>query len=109
MTAASGGRGRDVVAIVLALGVSLGLAGLAIAACWAVAVEGETLSENATQVLTGVFGGVIGILGTFIGVRAGDDAATRRAAIASVDLERLTTTPHDPAPPAAAETPPPGP
>jgi hypothetical protein len=37
--------------------------------------EGPGLSENATQILTGTFGGIIGVLGSYIGYRAGAASA----------------------------------
>ena len=59
--------------VALVLAVSLGLAFNTF--CFAVlytAIENDApLSENATQVLTGWGGGIIGILGAYIGYRVG--------------------------------------
>jgi hypothetical protein len=65
------GPGRDIVATVLAIGVATALNGIVFAVAYdALASDTPGLSENATQVLTGAFGGMIGILGTYIGLKA---------------------------------------
>lgn len=65
------GRGRDVVAVILAAGLSLSLA-LMVAAVFYDALRSDTpgLSENATQVVIAAFTGITGILGGYIGGRA---------------------------------------
>jgi hypothetical protein len=64
---------RDWVALILALGLALSMVLFTLALLYvAINKEGaiETgLSENATQVLTGWGGGVIGILGAVFGMR----------------------------------------
>lgn len=63
---------RDWVAIILAVGISTSVNFITLAVFYdAVINEGSELSENATQLLTAAFGGVIGILGSFLGFRAG--------------------------------------
>lgn len=65
------GPGRDIVATVLAVGVATALNGVVFAVTYdALTSQVAGLSENATQVLTGAFGGMIGILGTYIGLKA---------------------------------------
>jgi hypothetical protein len=60
----------DVVAVILAI--ALGLAIVLIMAAVLVQVidhEPVTLGENATQILTAVVGGLIGVLGGYVGAR----------------------------------------
>lgn len=70
-------RGRDIVAVVLAAGLSLSLL-IIVAAVMYDAVRSDTpgLSENATQILTGWGGGVVGVLGSYLGFRAGAASVT---------------------------------
>lgn len=64
--------GRDVVAVVLAVGIATALNLIVGAVLWdAIRSEGPGLSENATQILTGAFGGILGVLGAYIGFKAG--------------------------------------
>lgn len=68
---------RDWVALVLAVGLVTAMNTFTAAVLYDAIVSQEAgLSENATQVLTGWGGGIIGILGAVFGMRAGD---TRRA------------------------------
>jgi hypothetical protein len=63
---------RDWVAIIIAIGLCTAVNIITIGVLWdAIRSEGPGLSENATQVLTGAFGGMIGILGSQLGYRAG--------------------------------------
>jgi multisubunit Na+/H+ antiporter MnhB subunit len=65
-------RGRDAVAIVLAVGIATAINLITFAVLYdALFSEGPGLSENATQVLVTAFGGIIGVLGSYIGFRAG--------------------------------------
>jgi hypothetical protein len=60
--------------VALALAIALGLAVVCITVGVlydAIFSEGPGLSDNATQLLTAAFGGVIGVLGSYIGFRAG--------------------------------------
>ena len=44
----------------------------------AISSSGPGLSDNATQLLTAAFGGIIGILGTYVGYAAGSDRFGKR-------------------------------
>lgn len=64
-------RGRDLVAVILAAGVSVAVVAFVILAevnlIWG---TGNTLSENTTQVLIALFSGVVGGLAGYLGGRA---------------------------------------
>lgn len=64
-------EGRDWVAIILAVGIVTALI-LITGAVFYDAVRSDTpgLSENSTQILTTAFGGIVGVLGGYIGGRA---------------------------------------
>jgi hypothetical protein len=67
----------DTVAVILALGVVLALNIVTIALLYAAIIrlgidKTTGLSENGTQLLTGAFGGIIGVLGSYIGFRYGE-------------------------------------
>jgi hypothetical protein len=64
---------RDLAAIILAVGLVTALNTLTLGVWWeAVFRTGSAgLSENATQILTGWGGGIVGILGAMFGYRAG--------------------------------------
>lgn len=65
---------RDLVAIILAFGIIVALNFLAFGALYSTFVGTATdlgLSENATQILTTVFSGIIGVLGSYIGYKTG--------------------------------------
>lgn len=65
-------HGKDWVALVLTIGLCTATNILVIAVLYdAVFSEGPGLSENATQILVAVFGGMIGVIGSYIGYRAG--------------------------------------
>lgn len=60
--------------VALALAVALGLSLVLLTAGVlydAIASKGPGLSDNATQVLVAGFGGIIGVLGSYVGYRAG--------------------------------------
>ena len=62
---------RDWVAIILAAGLALAVNLITAAVLYdAVFSEGPGLSENATQIITGAFGGIIGVLGAYLGLRS---------------------------------------
>jgi hypothetical protein len=64
-------KGRDWVAVVLAVGLVIAVATITIAGLYDVILRpDDQLSENATLVLTTAFGGIIAILGTYVGHRA---------------------------------------
>jgi len=64
---ASGGA----VALVLALSLGVGFNVFCFAVLYTAIREDTALSENATQVLTGWGGGIIGVVGSYIGYRVG--------------------------------------
>jgi hypothetical protein len=71
-------RGSYLVALVLAVGISAAIN------CFTIAVlidsilsEADGISENATQILTGWGGGVIGVIGAVIGYQAGATSTPR--------------------------------
>jgi hypothetical protein len=81
-------RGREWVAIILASGLSLALCMLMGGVVWdAVRSDTPGLSENATQVVIAAFGGIIGVLGSYIGFRAAERITRndRDAALEEVD------------------------
>jgi hypothetical protein len=70
--------GKDHMAFALAIGLSLAVLALTIGVVYD-AIEDPSfagLSENAAQVITGAFGGIIGILGAYLGFRAGNGKDT---------------------------------
>ena len=81
-------KGRELVAWTLALGLTLGV----ILICGAVFINAvqhqEPLSDNATQVITAVFGGIIGVIGSYLGFKAGEHHARSRVSSESNDENR---------------------
>lgn len=68
----NGDVGKDWVAIILAIGLSVGVNCLTIGVLYDAIVSSQSgLSENATQILVASFGGMIGVLGSYIGYKAG--------------------------------------
>lgn len=66
---------RDLVAIILAIGLSLALVLLMVGVLWdAVRSDTPGISDNAAQVIELGFGGIIGIIGSFLGYKAGASA-----------------------------------
>lgn len=68
-------RIREWVAVILAIGLASAVNFVTLASLY-LAISGKSnvpggLSENATQVLTTAFGGIIGVLGSYMGFRAG--------------------------------------
>jgi len=72
-------RGRTIVVVILAIGLATAVNLITFAtlyiAVFHVSDVPQGLSENATQILTGAFGGIIGVLGSYIGYRAGQQQA----------------------------------
>jgi hypothetical protein len=64
-------RGTEWVAIVIAAGFALGFNLFCFAVLYDAVTNDAPLSENATQVLTGWGGGMVGLLGGFMGYRVG--------------------------------------
>lgn len=64
--------GKEWVAFTLAIGMATALNVFTGAVLWdALFNEAPGLSENGTQVLTGWGGGIVGVLGAYVGYRAG--------------------------------------
>lgn len=69
--------GSYVVALVLAVGISTALNVLTVAVLYdAVFSSDSGISENATQILTGWGGGVLGVIGAVVGYQAGQASKT---------------------------------
>ena len=65
-------HGKERVATILALGIAGAINIMTIGVLYdAIFSKGPGLSDNATQVLTTAFGGMIGVLGSYVGFRAG--------------------------------------
>ena len=63
---------RDWVAIILAVALGTAINTITFAVLYdAIFSEGPGLSENATQLLVTAFGGIIGVLGSYVGFKAG--------------------------------------
>lgn len=64
---------REIVAIILAVGLATAVNCITFAVLYdAIMSEGPGLSDNATQVLVGSLGGIIGLLGSHLGYRASE-------------------------------------
>ena len=64
---------RDWVAVILAAALGLALNMLMFAVIWdALRSDTPGISENATQVIIAGFGGIIGVLGSYVGFKAGE-------------------------------------
>lgn len=76
---ATRGPARDWVALVLAVGLCTAMNTFTLAVLYDAVMSDESgLSENATQVLTGWGGGIIGILGAVFGARLGQSYTVDR-------------------------------
>lgn len=63
-------RARDGVAVILALGISTAINIIVLGVLYdAFTVPGNGISENGTQLLTMALGGIIGVLGSYVGGR----------------------------------------
>lgn len=72
------GRGRDWVAIILAIGLATALNCITAAILYdAIFSNQPGISENAIQILIGWGGGIVGVLGSYIGFRASEARAQR--------------------------------
>jgi hypothetical protein len=73
-------RWAGAVAVVLAIGLATAVNVITFASLYdAIAAEGPGLSENATQIMTTAFGGIIGVLGGYLGFRAGERSQNGKA------------------------------
>lgn len=85
--------GSYVVALILAIGISTALNLLVFAVLYdAIYSETTGISENATQILTGWGGGVLGVIGAVVGYQAGS-SANRSASAGVVDTPVNDTVP----------------
>lgn len=88
----NGGRGRDWVALTLAIGIATAINIIVFAVLWdAIYSSDSGLSENATQVLTAAFGGIIGVLGSYVGFKAAEIRQSNEHSIDPItppDVER---------------------
>ncbi len=76
VTGDPGFPGRDWIALILAIGLVTALNFVTIAILYdALRHSDAGISENATQILTGWGGGIVGILGAVFGYRAGAQQA----------------------------------
>jgi hypothetical protein len=83
----------DTVALVLALSLGLSLFMLALASVinvWTKQNPYPTLGENTTQIMTTVMGGIIGVLGSYIGARMNQTKAALREAQRNPDPAAAT-------------------
>lgn len=96
-------RGRDWVALTLAVGIATAINLITAAMLWEAIFRTESagLSENATQILTTAFGGIIGVLGSYVGFRAGQSSEASRAGglrgSNTTNNETANTAPNTPA------------
>lgn len=70
------GYGKEWVAVILAVGLATAVNLIVIGGFASAVYRKAELSENATQVMTAVFGGIVGVLGSYVGYKAGQ--ATER-------------------------------
>lgn len=90
---------RDRVAIVLAVGLAVAINVLTVAIvadAFFSPIPG--LSENGTQILTTAFGGIIGVLGSYIGYRTGLERGRREPPedYGLIEYERMGDPPPTP-------------
>ena len=65
----------DLIAVILSAGFSLAILSLVVGVSWAAIQHGNTaatLSDNEAGVLQVAFGGIVGVLGAWVGYRAGN-------------------------------------
>jgi len=99
--------GSEIVAILLAAGISLALNLMVFAAMWVAFTGGPPnvngIGENTTQVLTGWGGGMLGVLGAYVGYPFGksrdDSDLTLSPDAADVEEEPHPSPPRPPDPP----------
>ena len=60
----------DAVVLVIALGLAVAVNLICAAALWSAIATDTALSDNATQVIGAAIGGLVGILGGYVGFRA---------------------------------------
>ena len=95
---------KDLVALILAVAVGTAINIVVLAVMWDAIHLGAEISENGTQVISAVLGGVIGILGSYLGYST---AARRQAEREQHEAQNPPTpSPPEPPPPAPPVTPP---
>jgi hypothetical protein len=99
------------VAVILAVGISASLIFMTVAALYIVIISHgnpSTLGENTTQVLTGWGGGMLGVLGAFVGYAFGDKTtnSSKDVRAGGSVASSKTPTPPEPLRPPAAPRPP---
>lgn len=81
-----------VVAVILSIGICLALNLLVFAVFWdAIYSSNSGISENATQILTGWGGGIIGVIGALVGYKAGSDERHNAESIATQAADQAAT------------------
>jgi len=77
-------RARDWVAIILSVGLCTALNIIVTAVLYSAITSSSDLrgqaglSENATQIIIAAFGGIIGVLGSYLGFRIGEQSGRRQ-------------------------------
>ena len=85
---AVGSSAGDAVTVILAAGLAVALLIITGAVMYdAVRSDTPGLSENATQILTGWGGGIIGVVGSYLGYRGGENAERNRAAAPPAEVD----------------------
>lgn len=88
---------REWTAIILAIGLGTAINAITIAVLIdAIVSDGPGLSENATQILTTAFGGIIGVLGSYIGYRSASSSRDQGQADAAAEAARTAAARQDP-------------
>jgi len=93
---------KDLVALILAVAVGTAINIVVLAVMWDAIHLGAEISENGTQVISAVLGGVIGILGSYLGY----STAAKRQAEHEVQVKEALATPPPEPPPEPPVTPP---
>ena len=92
--------GRDLVMLTLAFGLVFAVDAVTVGVLYdAIRSAGPGLSDNATQVLTTAFGGIIGVLGSYVGYKAATAAQEGKT------MTEISDVPSDPSEEPAAPEP----
>lgn len=71
-------QGFDLVAVLLAVAVFLGLVLICSAALWLAVADGRDLNQNVSQLIATPLGAIIGVLGSYLGFKAGQSWERRK-------------------------------
>jgi len=82
--------GQEWVAIVLGIGIAVAVNLVTFGLMWEAVFRSGTMSDNATQLLTTAFGGIVGVLGSYVGFRSGI-ASERRSEADKVTGAKVET------------------